>query len=82
MKYTERVAVRQIVLRQELDRQEANAWRQTAARVAISAAPVLGAALARGAFRAVLSRPRFLPGCGCLLLALALLLVLALAAAV
>ncbi len=78
MKYRERVAVRQIVLQQQLQKEEAEAWRRTAAQVAISAAPLLGAAVARGVFHLALGRRPGCIGCGCLL---PLLTLFALAAA-
>lgn len=74
MKYRERVAVRQLVMRRELERDEAAAWRRTAAQVAISAAPAVGGAVARAAFRAALGRPGCGPGCGCLVTLTAALL--------
>jgi len=81
MKYRERVAVRQLVMRRELEREEATAWRRTAAQVAIAAAPAVGSALARVAFRSALGRPGCGPGCGCLLLLAACLVLLAVALA-
>lgn len=70
MKYKERVTVRQMVLRRELEREKAEAWRRTAAQVAISAAPAVGGAVARIAFRAALGRSAGCLGCcGALLLA-------------
>lgn len=72
MKYRERVAVRQVVLRHELEREKAEAWRRTAAQVAIAAAPFVGAALARGAFRAALGRPAGCLGCSVTLAAVVL----------
>lgn len=70
MKYKERVAVRQMVMRRELEREEAEAWRRTAAQVAISAAPAVGSAVARVAFRAALGRSAGCFGCGILFLML------------
>ena len=61
MKYRERVAVQKAILRQQLDREEAEKWRQTAAKVAISAMPLVGRAAGRGLFNAALRR-----GGGCL----------------
>ncbi len=52
MKYRERVAVQQAILRQKLEREEAERWRQTAAKVAIAAVPVVGRAAGRGLFNA------------------------------
>jgi uncharacterized Zn finger protein (UPF0148 family) len=44
MKYRERVAVQKAILRQKLEREEAERWRQTAAKVAIAAVPLVGRA--------------------------------------
>ena len=76
MKYRERVAVSQAILQKQLEREEAEKWRQTAAQVAIAALPVVGTAVGRGLFRAAIGRRGCL-GCGCvipILGALALLL--------
>lgn len=66
MKYKERVEVQKAILQKRLDQEEAERWRQTAAQVAIAALPVVGTALGRGLFSAVLYRRGCL-GCGCLL---------------
>jgi uncharacterized Zn finger protein (UPF0148 family) len=72
MKRRERVAVQKEILRQKLEREETERWRQTAAKVAIAAVPVVGRAAGRGLFNAALDRGRGCLGCGCLaLLALA-----------
>ena len=68
MKYRERVAVQKAILRQQLDREEAEKWRQTAARVAISAMPLVGRAAGRGLFNAALRRGGGCLSCGCLAL--------------
>ena len=68
MKYRERVAVQKAVLRQRLEREEAQRWRQTAAKVAIAAVPIVGRAAGRGLFNAALHRGSGCLGCGCLAL--------------
>jgi uncharacterized Zn finger protein (UPF0148 family) len=73
MKYRERVAVQKAILRQKLDREEAERWRQTAAKVAIAAVPLVGRAAGRGLFNAALQRGGGCLGCGCLGLVLAIL---------
>jgi hypothetical protein len=67
MKYKERVAVQQARLRQELEREEGEQWRQTAAKVAIAALPVLGRSAGSAVFRAALHRGGGCLGCGCVL---------------
>ena len=66
MKYRERVAVQKAILRQKLEREEAERWRQTAAKVAIAALPVVGRSAGRGLFNAALARGGGCFGCGCL----------------
>ena len=69
MKYRERVAVAQARMRQDLAREEAAAWRQTAAKVAIVALPLVGSSAGRAVFNAALRRSgmgRGCLGCGCL----------------
>lgn len=66
MKYRERVAVQKAILRQKLEHEEAERWRQTAARVAIAAVPLVGRAAGRGLFNAALKRGGGCVGCGCL----------------
>ncbi|MDH3744856.1 MAG: hypothetical protein OES47_07125, partial [Acidobacteriota bacterium] len=46
-------------------REEADRWRQTAAKVAIAAVPVVGRAAGRGLFNAALARGGGCLGCGC-----------------
>ena len=65
MKYRERVAVQKAILRQKLEREEAERWRQTAAKVAIAAVPIVGRAAGRGLFNAALGRGGGCLGCGC-----------------
>lgn len=68
MKRKERVEVQRLQLEKELQQEEAAQWRQTAAQVAIAALPVVGTAVGRGMFNAVLQRGgRGCLGCGCLL---------------
>lgn len=66
MKYRERVAVQQELLRKRLKQEEASRWREAAAKVAIAAAPAVGSAAARTAVRVILGRAAGV-GCGCLL---------------
>ena len=66
MKYRERVAVQKAILRQQLEREEAERWRQTAAKVAIAALPIVGRSAGRGLFNAALRRGGGCLGCGCL----------------
>ena len=68
MKYRERVAVQKAILRQKLEREEAERWRQTAAKVAIAAVPLVGRAAGRGLFNAALARGGGCLTCGCLAL--------------
>jgi uncharacterized Zn finger protein (UPF0148 family) len=83
MKYKERVEVRKMVLQKQLKQEEAEAWRRTAAEVALRALPVVGTAVGRGLFRTALRRSSGCLGCGCLTTLLALLAgLLALAALV
>jgi uncharacterized Zn finger protein (UPF0148 family) len=70
MKYRERVAVQKAILRQKLEQEEAERWRQTAAKVAIAAVPIVGRAAGRGLFNAALQRGGGCLGCGCLVLAI------------
>ena len=78
MKYRERVAVQQAILRQKLEREESERWRQTAAKVAIAALPIVGRSAGRGLFNAALQRGGGCLGCGCLVAGGAVLAVLAL----
>ena len=67
MKRKERVEVQRLQLQKQLQQEETERWRQTAAQVAISTLPVVGTAVGRGLFRAALGRGRGCRGCGCLL---------------
>jgi uncharacterized Zn finger protein (UPF0148 family) len=73
MKYRERVAVQKAILRQKLEREEADRWRQTAAKVAIAALPIVGRSAGRGLFNAALARGGGCAGCGCLALLAAMM---------
>lgn len=77
MKYRERVAVQKAILRQKLAREEAEKWRQTAAKVAISVVPLVGRAAGRGLFNAALRSSGGCFGCGCLALPIGILALLA-----
>jgi hypothetical protein len=68
MKYRERVAVTRTHMRHQLEQEEADRWRQTAAQVAIAVLPVVGRSVGRAAFNAALGhRGRGCLGCGCVL---------------
>jgi hypothetical protein len=70
MKYRERVALGQARMKQDLAREEADRWRQTAAKVAIAALPLVGRSAGRAIFDAALRRGGLRPGClgcGCVL---------------
>jgi len=74
MKYKERVALAQTRMRQQLDQEEADRWRQTAARVAITVLPVIGRSAGRAMFDVALGGAgRGCLGCGCVLPLVALL---------
>lgn len=66
MRYRERVAVQQQILRNKLEQEELERWRQTAARVAIAALPIVGRTASRAAFDSALRRGGGCTGCGCL----------------
>jgi hypothetical protein len=65
MKRRERVEVQRLILQKRLEEEEAERWRQTAARVAIASLPVVGDLAGRALFGAVMRRGGCL-GCGCL----------------
>jgi uncharacterized Zn finger protein (UPF0148 family) len=68
LKYRERVALQQTRMRQQLEQDEAERWRQTAAKVAIAAVPLIGRTAGRAFFDATLRRGGGgCLGCGCLL---------------
>jgi uncharacterized Zn finger protein (UPF0148 family) len=68
MKYRERVAVQKQILRNRLEQEEMERWRQVATRVAIAAMPVVGGAAGRAMFGAATERGGGCVGCGCLAL--------------
>lgn len=76
MKYRERVAVRKGVLQKQLEQEEAERWRRTAAQVAIAVLPIVGSAVGRSMFHAALGRRSGCTGCGCALVVLAAFTVL------
>ena len=61
MKYRERVAVEKQILRNKLHREEMDRWRETAAKVAIAAVPLVGRTAGRALFGAALRKGS---GCG------------------
>lgn len=75
MKHRERLEVEKQILQNRLKQQEMDRWRETAAKVAIAAVPVIGRTAGRAAFNAAASRGG---GCGCLAVLAALLTALAL----
>ena len=66
MKHRERVAVQKQILRNRLEQEEMDRWRQTAAKVAIAALPVVGQTAGRAMFGAAVRRGGGCVGCGCL----------------
>jgi hypothetical protein len=66
MKKRERVEVQKQILRNKLQQEEMDRWRQTAARVAIAALPVVGEAAGKAAFGTALRHGGGCSGCGCL----------------
>ena len=75
MKRRERVEVEKQILRNRMQQEEMERWRQTAAKVAIAAVPVIGRTAGRAAVNAAATRGG---GCGCLAVIAALLGALAL----
>ena len=74
MKTRERVALAQARMRQQLELEDAERWRQTAAKVAIAALPVIGRSAGRAVFDAALGRRGgSCLGCGCVAPLVALL---------
>ena len=65
MKYRERVAVQQQILRSRLEQEEMEGWREAATKVAIAAMPAIGGAAGRAMFGAAASRGGGCVGCGC-----------------
>jgi len=80
MKRRERIDVQRIILQKRLEEEEAERWRQTAARVAIAALPVIGDVAGRAVFSSVM-RPQSCLGCGCLVFVVLALAMSAAAAA-
>ena len=76
MKYRERVAVEEQILSNKLHREEMDRWRETAARVAIAAVPLVGRTAGRALFNQAVTRGGGC-GCGCLGLLGALIAMLA-----
>ena len=76
MKRRERVEVQRLILEKRLHEEEAERWRQAAARVAIAALPVVGDVAGRALFGAAMRRGGCL-GCGCLPLLVVALVALA-----
>jgi hypothetical protein len=68
MKVRERVAVQQQVLRNQMQQEEMDRWRQVAGRVAIASLPVVGRAAGNALFRAAVTRGGGCAGCGCVCL--------------
>jgi uncharacterized Zn finger protein (UPF0148 family) len=66
MKYRERVAVQKARMRNELQQEELDKWRETAGKVAISALPLIGEAAGKTLFGAVMARGSGCFGCGCI----------------
>jgi hypothetical protein len=67
MKHRERVAVEKEILRKQYEQAEMDRWRETAAKVAIAAVPIVGRTAGRAAFSAAVGRAGGgCGGCGCL----------------
>jgi hypothetical protein len=73
VKSRERVTVAQARMRQQLEAEELERWRQTAAKVAIAVLPVIGRGAARSLFEVALGGRGGCLGCGCVLPILMLL---------
>jgi hypothetical protein len=73
MKHRERVEVEKQILRNRLEQEEMDRWRQTAAKVAIAAVPIVGRTAGRAAFSAAAARGGGCGGCSCLALIAALI---------
>lgn len=73
MKHRERVEVEKQILRNRLEQEEMDRWRETAAKVAIAAVPIVGRTAGRAAFNAAAARGGGCGGCGCLGLIAALI---------
>ena len=66
MKRRERVEVEKQILRNRMQQEEMDRWRETAAKVAIAAVPIVGRTAGRAAFNAAASRGGGCGGCGCM----------------
>ena len=73
MKRRERVDVEKEILKRKFDQEEMDRWRQTAAKVAIAAVPIVGRTAGRAAFNAAAGKGGGCGGCGCLGLIAALI---------
>jgi uncharacterized Zn finger protein (UPF0148 family) len=73
MKHRERVEVEKQILRNRLQQEEMDRWRETAAKVAIAAVPIVGRTAGRAAFNSALKGGGGCGGCGCLVLIAVLL---------
>jgi uncharacterized Zn finger protein (UPF0148 family) len=73
MKHRERMEVEKQILRNRLEQEEMDRWRETAAKVAIAAVPIVGRTAGRAAFNAAAARGGGCGGCGCLGLIAALI---------
>lgn len=70
MKYRERVATRKLAMEKQLRQEEAEKWRQTAAKVAVAALPLVGDTAGRALFNSILKRGSGCIGCGCIVIIL------------
>ncbi len=66
MKRRERVEVEKQILRNRMQQEEMDRWRETAAKVAIAAVPIVGRTAGRAAFNAAAARGGGCGGCGCM----------------
>ena len=66
MKHRERVEVEKQILRNRLKTEEMDRWRETAAKVAIAAVPIVGRTAGRAAFNSATRSGGGCGGCGCL----------------
>ena len=67
MKRRERVAIQKAMLKKQLEQEELARWRETAAKVAVAALPVVGDVAGRALFRSAVHRGGAgCSGCGCL----------------
>ncbi len=67
MKRRERVAIQKAMLKKQLEQEELARWRETAAKVALAALPIVGDVAGRTLFRSAVHRGGAgCSGCGCL----------------